>query len=131
MIHELPQDRIADREIAPLVTAYIELAAGPWSPDEQMDIALAATKACDLPRLEALARVVRDPFPWKVLLEHLVVIPREHRTQDVVRWTARLYGLATEMLRKQGLAILRPEDVLRREPPYVTMARELLADEAD
>lgn len=121
----------ADREIAPLVTAYVELAPGPWSPDEQKGVAIAAARACDLPRLEALARAVRDPFPWAVFLDHLLAIAPTERTSDVERCVSRLYRLAEQMLRRQGVSLVRPEDVLRREPPYQTMLRELLADEHD
>lgn len=121
--------RDARREIAPLVSAYLELAPGAWSADEQMELALATARACDLPRLEALGRAVGDPAPWAVILQHLAVIPRELRTERVLRTVAHLYDLSTQMLRKQGLTLVKPEDLLRREPPYVTMARELLSDD--
>lgn len=122
-------ERDASREIAFLVSAYVELAPGPWSPDEQMELALATARACDLPRLRALGRAVGDPTPWAVILQHFAVIPPERRSHDVLRTVAVFYAKCSEMLREQGLELVRPEDLLRREPPYVTLARDLLAED--
>ncbi len=122
-------ERDASREIAPLVSGYFELAPGPWGADEQMELALAMARACDLPRLRALGRAVGDPAPWAVILQHLAVIPPEHRSEEVVSVVARFYALSRELLHEQGLEVVRPEDLLRREPPYVTMARELLSED--
>lgn len=123
-------ERDASREITALVSAYVELAPPPWSPDEQMELALATARACDLPRLRALGRAVADAAPWVVILQHLAAIPPEHRSPDVLRTVAAFYSLCVEMLREQGLELLRPEDLLHREPPLVTMARNLLAGDA-
>ncbi len=120
-------ERDASREIAPLVSAYIELAHPPWIPDEQMELALATARACDLPRLRALGRAVGDEAPWIVVLRHLAVIPPEHRSAEVLRTVGAFYSLCLELLREQHLELVRPEDLLHREPPLVTMATHLLA----
>jgi hypothetical protein len=109
-------NRNARREIAPLAGTYFEfVAAGTKLAD--VEVAVAAARACDLPRLRALCVAVSDPLAWVPLFRCLASVPDGSRTPAIDAGLRRLYGLASELLREQGLGVLRPEDVVLTDSP--------------
>ncbi len=97
--------------IAPLVGAYLDISCAP-SAHGMSDVAVAVASACTLPRLRALAAAVRDPLPWRVFFLPLVLLPPGARSAESDAAMRRLGALAAELLRENGLGILRPEDVI-------------------
>lgn len=105
------------RDIAPLVSGYYEVVMSSGG-DDRLELAVVASRACDLQRLQALACAVLDPAPWGVFLRVLAAVPPGLRTAAVADAFAHLYAVAIEMLRAQGLGLVRPEDLLRAPSPF-------------
>lgn len=117
----------ARRDVVPLVSAYLEFAAGNLPRSERVAIAIAASGACTPSLLRTLAETVRDPFAWVPFFRCLAEIPVAARTDQSRAAFDRLYALGTALLAEHGLSILRPEDLVLVDGPLERAVSELSA----
>lgn len=96
----------------PLFQVYTHLQCSGVQPDED---AAALLRACTLlltPRnLMDLGRMTGDPFPWRPFLAALDLL--EVTGHDVAASSQWVQGCAEDLMRAQGLEMLRVEDVIR------------------
>lgn len=101
-----------------LVTAYYELVTESATAEMARELSIAAAGIANAETLFELGRAVRDPFAWQPFLRHLHAIPTGQRTTRSTSATRSLTDLASELLRHQGLGLVRPEDLLARPTPF-------------
>lgn len=78
---------------------------------------MGAALGLDRDRLHALAAAVSDAHPWQPFFRVLVAARDAEPAPRLSNATARLYDLASTMLRDLGCEVVRPEDLLLRETP--------------
>jgi len=100
-----------------LVSAYFEVLTESVELSVARELSISVGKIAGVEQLLALGRAVRDPQPWVPFLLRLRSIPRELRTLRSDAAERRLHAVAARMLTHQGLAIVRPEDLLARPTP--------------
>lgn len=110
----IPAGMARDSAVIAIASAYIELHTGHVDAAEAREICISVGISADVERLFAVGRAVRDAQPWIPFLARLrAIAPKEQTTRSALA-EQRLYAAAREMLRVQGLEIVRPEDCLAR-----------------
>jgi hypothetical protein len=110
----IPAGMARDPAVIAITSAYVELAAGHVCAADAREICISAGISADVERLFAVGRAVRDAQPWIPFLARLRAIAPKERTTRSGLAEQRLYQAASEMLRLQGLELVRPEDCLAR-----------------
>lgn len=116
MTHDVPSLSRTPRLHA-LVAAYYELVAE-FPAEITHELCTLASSIADVDVWFALCRAVRDPFAWQPFLRQLHNVPQVRRTTRSEGARHRLHALAAELLRRQGLGLVRPEDLLARPTPF-------------
>lgn len=109
---------VRDRAVLALASAYFELVTESASAGDAIELATSAALMLDERRLPGLCRAVSDPFAWQPFLRQLQNVPLALRTSRIEGAQHRLRAVATELLREQGLGLVRPEDLLARPTPF-------------
>lgn len=118
MAIEHPKVAVRDPVVVAIVSAYFEVVTESASDYEARELSVSIAMLVDVDRLFVLGRAVRDPQPWVPFLRHLRSIPAELATLRYREAESRMYMAAVSMLERQGLSLIRPEDVLARPSPF-------------
>ncbi|MFO0680503.1 MAG: hypothetical protein U0234_00565 [Sandaracinus sp.] len=105
---------VRDPIVLALASAYSEIVMGSADAEEAHELAVSFGMLASVDRLFVVGRAVRDAMPWVPLLRVLMRASRSRDPRRSAVSAAHLYAVACEMLARQGLALVRPEDCLAR-----------------
>lgn len=97
-----------------ILSLYIDARFGSLNPsDREAKLWAYVSKRMDEASLLDLALTINDPFPWRTFLCLLDSFDHNGYGDLVEEAQAHLLDVAASLLKAQGLAFLRPEDVIR------------------
>lgn len=110
--------QLRDPRVRAVVSAYFDIVTDAIAPADARELSIAIARTTGVDDLFALGRAVRDPQPWVPFLRHLRSIPPRLHDDRAVEAERHLRTTASEMLRLQGLRLVRPEDLIARPTPF-------------